>query len=389
MKKYLVGFSWLASVILAHAQSSVTLYGVVDDGFHFNSNAGGRHLYGMCSGCMSGSRWGLKGSEDLGGGVKVIFTIEAGMAINSGALGQGGSMFGRQAFIGVANNLGTLTLGRQYSPGNWYVGWPFVAGASWAASGAGIGAHPGDVDNLDSSNRVNNALVYTMPTVGGFTGGVMYSFGNVPGRMTENRVIAIGGAYVNGPMRLGVGYQVANRPNFSSFGVNPSASPTGNNASSPVDIGYASAGAQKIFAAGAAYTIGSATIAGSYSNTRFTDLGATAVTGLTTTEAAYRGSATFNIGELNFTYQLTPAFSFGVSYSYTRSSGVNDARYQQIDLGVDYFLSKRTDLYGVAVYQRVAGTDSRGLPAVAAITGATASSTNNQTVAVVGIRHKF
>ncbi|WP_449414439.1 porin [Pandoraea soli] len=388
MKKNLIGLSLLTAIPLAHAQSSVTLYGIADAGLVFNSNAGGKQQYAMASGGMGADRWGLKGTEDLGGGLKALFTIEGGFGINNGTMSQGGTFAGRQAFVGLSSNYGTVTLGRQYSSGYWYVG-PMSAGGSWALAGTGYGAHPGDVDNLDSFNRVNNAVIYTTPTIKGLTASAMYGFGNVAGSTATNRIVAIGAGYVNGPVTLGVGYEVANQPNFSAFGNNASSSTTGNNISSPVDTGYASAKSQKILSLGAAYTIGNATVTAIYSNTRFDDLGSTAVAGLTTIEAAYRGSETFNIGELGAKYMLTPALSLGVSYAYTKASGVNDTRYQQVDAGVDYSLSKQTDLYAVAVYQRASGTDSRGRPAVAAVAGATASGDDNQTVAMIGIRHRF
>ena len=391
MKKILVVVAILCfgSIAVAHAQSSVTLYGVADAGITFNSNANGKRQYFMSSGGLGADRWGLTGTEDLGGGLHALFTIEGGFLINSGAMDHSGQIADRQAFVGLSGGFGTVTFGRQYSSAYWYVGWPLTSGGSWAADGVGYGAHPGDVDNLDSFNRVNNAVIYTTPTINGFTGSAMYSLGGVPGSTSTNRIMAVGAGYVNGPITLGIGYQVANQPNFSFFGNTSSASPTGNNISSPVDSGYAAASAQKIFSAGGAYTIGSATIAAIYSNTRFTDLGRTTVSGLSSTEAAYRGTETFNIGELNLKYVLTPALSLGASYAYTQASGVNSARYQQVDVGVDYFLSKRTDLYAVAVYQRAAGTDSRGLPAVASVAGVTASATNKQVVSIAGIRHQF
>jgi predicted porin len=388
MKKFIFGLPLLASISVVHAQSSVTLYGVVDDALTFNSNAGGNHQYFLTSSGNTSSRWGLKGSEDLGGGLKAIFLLESGFSVNTGALGQGGDLFGRSAYVGLSSNVGTLTLGRQYSPQYWFVG-PLTSGSSWAFSGSGYGSHPDDVDNLNEFNRITNSVMYTTPTIKGFSGQAMYSFGGVAGSTAEKQLWALGAGYSYGPLKLGIGYQDANQPNYSFAGVNANASTTANNFSSPVDAGYASAGAQKIFAAGAAYTFGSATVAATYSNTRFTDLGGTAVANLSGTEAGYRGGETFNIGELNFKYMLSPALSLGVAYAYTKSSGVNDARYQQVNLGFDYFLSKSTDIYGGAVYQHAGGTNSLGSPAVAAIAAATPSSNNHQTIALLGIGHRF
>jgi len=97
----------------AHAQSSVTLYGLIDAGLTYTNNQNGSHNFKMTSGAVNGSRWGLRGSEDLGGGLKAIFTLENGFSIANGTLGQQGREFGRQAFVGLSSNqFGTVTLGR-------------------------------------------------------------------------------------------------------------------------------------------------------------------------------------------------------------------------------------------------------------------------------------
>ncbi|WP_240160942.1 porin [Burkholderia sp. Ax-1719] len=373
---------------VAHAQSSVTLYGVADVGMVFNSNSGGKQQYGLASGNASSSVWGLKGSEDLGGGLAAIFTVENGYSATSGTISQNGTLFGRQAFVGLSGNAGTLTLGRQYSSAYWYTGY-LTAGGSWAGSGAGYGAHPGDVDNQDTFARVNNAVKYTTPKFYGFTLSGMVAFGNQAGSIATNRIVAIGAGFARGPLKMGLGYQDANRPNYSFFGNKANDSATANNIYNPVYAGFASAGAQKIFSAAAAYTIDWATLGLAYSNTRFTDLGTVAVTGLSAAEKAFRGTATFNIGEANLKFQLSPALMVGAAYSYTQSGGVTRAHYQQVDLALDYALSKRTDLYTMAFFQHASGTDSRGLPAVAALGGVSASHSNNQTLVTAGIRHRF
>ena len=99
----------------AHAQSSVTLYGLIDAGITYTNNQHGHSNWQETSGSVNGSRWGLRGSEDLGGGLKAIFTLENGFSIANGTLGQKGREFGRQAFVGLASDqFGAVTLGRQY-----------------------------------------------------------------------------------------------------------------------------------------------------------------------------------------------------------------------------------------------------------------------------------
>ena len=114
MKKSLLALVALGAFAgAAQAQSSVTLYGIIDEGLLFNNNAGGKHLYSMASGVMQGSRFGLRGTEDLGGGLKAIFVLENGFNSGNGTLGQGGAIFGRQAYVGLSQSqYGTVTFGR-------------------------------------------------------------------------------------------------------------------------------------------------------------------------------------------------------------------------------------------------------------------------------------
>jgi predicted porin len=103
----------------AHAQSNVTLYGLLDQAVDYNTNADaaghGRTWMPSLGGGMFPSRIGFKGSEDLGGGLQAIFTLETGVYVDSGATGQGNRLFGRQAWVGLAGKWGQLTLGRNYN----------------------------------------------------------------------------------------------------------------------------------------------------------------------------------------------------------------------------------------------------------------------------------
>src|SRR5579864_3561933 len=97
-----ISLALLAGAGAAHAQNSVTLYGIIDTGLTYRHNVDGQtSQYSMSSGNLSGSRWGLKGSEDLGGGVKTIFALENGFNSSTGKLGQNSRMFGRQAYVGL------------------------------------------------------------------------------------------------------------------------------------------------------------------------------------------------------------------------------------------------------------------------------------------------
>jgi len=384
MKKSLLALAALGTFAgAAQAQSSVTLYGIIDAGFVFNNNSAGHQLYSLNSGNLQGSRWGLRGTEDLGGGLKAVFVLENGFNVMNGRLGQGGDEFGRQAFVGLSTSqFGTVTLGRQYDSVVDYTG-ALEVGSQWATY---FGAHPGDLDNMNNSNRANNSIKYSSANYSGLTFGGLYSLGGVAGQSGRNQIWSAGVGYAQGPLQLGAAYLNIRDPNFSFYGNNATSSAVASNMSgSRVYSGYASARTQEVISAGAAYTFGAATVGATYSNTAFKDLGGEA--GLN--PLGYSGSARFHNAEVNFKYQLTPALLLGVAYDYTHGYGANDAKYHQAMLGTDYFLSKRTDFYVAGVYQHAIGTDSTNTAAVANINGLSPSSTSNQVAAIVGIRHKF
>jgi predicted porin len=392
-KKLMLGAACMTLSGLSHAQSSVTLYGIVDEGLNFNTNMNGNRSYAMQSGVLSGSRWGLRGAEDLGGGMKAIFLLENGFDPSNGRLGQGGLEFGRQAYAGISSQWGTVTLGRQYDMNVDFVG-PLEAASQWAGN---IGAHPGDLDNLNNAYRTNNAIKFKSVSYGGFSFGGMYSLGGVAGDTSRNQIWSLGAGYARGPLTLGVGYINARNPNVSFFGNSNAGtvSTTAANTNYPVFSGFLSAHTYQVISAGAAYNIGALTVGGTYSNIAFKGMGDTS-TG--PNPAGYTGNVTFNSAELNLKYQLTPSLLIGAAYSYTDSgsattaSGAKNegATYHQGDIGADYFLSKRTDVYLIGIYQKASGTDSRNRAAVASINNQSSPSSNDhQAMVRIGFRHKF
>src|SRR5471030_1034747 len=383
MKKSLLALAALGTFAgVAHAQSSVTLYGIVDAGFVYNNKSAGSKLYSTSAGNIQGDRWGLRGTEDLGGGRKALFVLENGFNAYSGKLGQGGDEFGRQAYVGLSSQFGTVTLGRQYDSVVDYTG-ALEVGSQWASFYA---AHPGDLDNMNNSNRVNNSIKYASTNYSGVTFGGLYSLGGVAGQFNRNQIFSAGLGYAQGPLVLGAGYFNVKNPNYSFFGNNSTSSATASNmTASQVYSGFATAKTQQVISAGGAYTFGPATVGATYSNTQFKDLGQTAVAGA----RAVTGDAKFHNAELNFKYQLTPALLLGAAYDYTKGYSIANEKIHQGVLGVDYFLSKRTDLYADGIYQHASGTNSLNGSATAQINGLSPSSTANQVAAVVGIRHKF
>ncbi|CBJ36013.1 porin [Ralstonia solanacearum] len=166
----------IALVVLALASGaasaqSVTLYGLVDTGIEYvsHANSSGNGLVRMPS--ITGtlpSRWGLRGAEDLGGGIQAVFTLESGFNTDTGTSGQGGRLFGRQAWVGLAGGYGTLTLGRQYSMSFLSLGDADLLGPSQYAIGS--------LDTYIPNARTDNTVAYK-GTFGGLTVGATYSFG--------------------------------------------------------------------------------------------------------------------------------------------------------------------------------------------------------------------
>jgi predicted porin len=166
------------------AQSNVTLYGVADMFYQYADGA--NSLSRAQSGGLAGSRFGLRGSEDLGGGLRANFTLEGGVNLDDGTSGQGGAMFGRQAHVGLSGSFGSVSLGRQYTAlyaatndhslftsapagpstaliGGFGGGYELVRGAS----ATGVPPQAGATGN-GGPVRVNNSIKYESPSLAGF-----------------------------------------------------------------------------------------------------------------------------------------------------------------------------------------------------------------------------
>lgn len=389
MKKSLIALATSATfAVPVFAQSSVTLYGVVDEGFNYTNNVGGKHDYELQSGYAQGSRWGLKGAEDLGGGTKAIFQLENGFNLNNGRLGQGGLLFGRQAYVGVSNaTFGTVTFGRQYDSVVDYLA-QTTANGNWAGY---LFSHPFDNDNTDNSFRVNNTVKYASPDFAGLQFGGTYSFSNATG-FANNRQFSLGAQYANGGLLVAAAYLNADNPGQSSGG-----------AITSTDADFV-AERLRIFGGGINYTFGPATVGFVYTNTNIKNPSANAGY-LSSTETIQPITGPLAGGklntlkyqnfELNGKYQITPAFFVGAQYVYTlenydATTGSVKPKIHSVGLMADYNLSKRTDLYVQGAYQKVAGSQTGSSLDRAYVPGAADLSSNSKQLVVrAAIRHKF
>ncbi|WP_454732915.1 MULTISPECIES: porin [Cupriavidus] len=334
----------------ALAQSSVTLYGVADVGVEYLSNAAAKgskgSAYRLSSGNMSTSRWGLRGIEDLGGGLKAVFDLESGFNLDDG--GQGGNrLFDRSAVVGLAGDFGQVTLGRQTTP---------LYDTTIRLDPMGF-APRYSLFRSDAAlaGRADNAIKYRR-SVSGLTVTALYSFGRtgageVPGDNKVDR--SLGGSlyYEN-----------------------------------------------DTFAAGLVYDEYQGTsVAARNQKDRRVALGASYAFGPLSPYAGYRwlngdvgGEVRSNLYWLGLRYKATPALSFSGAAYYTDFRNSN-ADPMMFAASASYVLSKRTDVYFNAAFARNKNGSELGLNGFNATTGAPNSVIpgRNQTGVVAGVRHRF
>jgi general bacterial porin, GBP family len=210
-------FVFASSLLCAYssgavAQSSTTLFGLVDLGVE-STSAGAGSVTRVQSGQWFGSRLGVRGSEDLGGGLAAVYVAEIGITADTGgstgfgtnanAAGTAGILFDRQIFVGLTGGFGRLTLGRQYSLTDSVKGTvePFTNGTS---------ADTSPIRALNPS-RSDNAVIYQTPSLGGLTAAVLYSTGtesldSATSSKKAGRESSVSLAYANGPLYIGAAY---------------------------------------------------------------------------------------------------------------------------------------------------------------------------------------
>ncbi|CAG2158921.1 porin [Cupriavidus numazuensis] len=386
--KQVTAAALLACAGAASAQTSVTLYGVVDVPVEFvnhlanaaptinpvtgsvTQKPGGNRL-GLASNGLSGSRFGLRGTEDLGGGLKALFVLESGVSVDTGNLQQAGRLFGRQAFVGLqSNTLGKLTLGRQYTA-------LFDAFANASPMRYATLYEPLFLQ-LGTNAREDNVVKYT-GVFGGLTTIAHYSFGvgvptlgvtpisnggngEVPGNFRDNT--AFGGAliYNAGNLGLSAAYDQWNAA-----------------------VVAGSPGVAKKAGVSANYTFGPAKLVGGY---RWGDTKDGNGVSLLRDDYYWVG----------VNYQATTALGLTLAYYYdnvktlrvaSTAPGTNPANPWQISFMTNYAFSKRTDVYVTAAYAKNSGlnvdTSANGFGSAYFLS----QGNTNQLGVAAGIRHIF
>jgi len=204
----------------ASAQSGVTIYGIVDAGVVHERGGFAGSTSKLSSGVGSYSRLGFRGTEDLGGGVSAIFNLESGFRIDTGEIDSTGTLFNRQAYVGLKSPMGTLTIGRQFTP--WHnallqVGDPF--GTGFAGTSKNL------FPDWGTNVRASNTLMYTAPPTMGITGELMYSAGEQFGSASAGRQTGASVGYTVGALNLRLAYNNRN----STLGVTPELRGVGTN----------------------------------------------------------------------------------------------------------------------------------------------------------------
>lgn len=331
----------------AYAQSSVTLYGVADVGIEFanHQKGAGNSVVRMQSGNLSGSRWGIRGAEDLGGGLRAIFTLESGYNVDDGKSGQSGRLFGRQAWVGLSNAYGTLTLGRHNTP-------MYDIGVQYDPMGISTRYSIGVQDDVFQS-RADNSIKYA-GKFGPVTAKLLYSFGadgtsgvngEVPGNPSVGREFGGSLAYEAGPLAVAAVYDEQNGDTVATD----------------------------------SYKTRKAALVGTY------------VIGPVKTYLGYRYGRIMTPP----TSQTTNLYWAGAQWDITAAWSVTGAAYYQdfrdtgadpwlFIVSADYSFSKRTDAYFNVAYTRNKDGSNLG-------TGGFGSTVpgKNQTGVLLGIRHKF
>ncbi|MDB5787921.1 porin [Caballeronia mineralivorans] len=378
IKKFCLGAPVLLAASVSHAQSSVTLFGTLDDGITYTNNQGGAHNIQMSNGGRGSSRWGFRGVEDLGGGMTTTFVLEGGFDPNTGKMGNGSREFGRQAYVGLDSHFGSVRLGRQYD----VVSDSLIGLTSAAKFGGVMTAHAGDVDNVWGDYSFSNTVKYVSPNFRGLQGSAMLTLGGVAGDFSKGRGEGANLTYTTPSFKVALAALKLNNPATSLY--DATATPVANTTftnpiTNPIYSGYVSARTYQVLGAGANYVFGGLSVGTVYTNTQYQDV-------IKTSSTPFSGTARFNNVDANFSYRFTPSILAGAAYDYTRGESAN---YSQVNIGTEYDLSKRTLFYAIGAWQHASGTDSTGHAAVAALAFISPSGTSNQLALRVGIRHSF
>jgi predicted porin len=306
MKKSLVALAVLAASGASFAQSTVSVYGLLDVYGGATKGTDGVSKTVLGSGGVDGSRWGLKGSEDLGGGLKADFGLEQGIAVDTGA-GTAGKAFDRVSFVGFSGGFGSVKLGK------YDTAYDMVENAANGVFNSALSAEANTWKSGATYNwNPSNSIYYATPDFGGFAGAVSYALGeNKAVGVDAGNITSFNLSYAQGPLSVSGGYQ--------------SEKATGN------------ATANKFGQINGSYDFTVAKLQLAYGTAESTSTAATPVT---------TKSTDFQIG---VTAPLSSVLSVAANFATSKDDdlvGLTGVKRSGIGLGLAYTLSKRTFVYG-------------------------------------------
>ncbi|HKR47235.1 MAG TPA: porin [Paraburkholderia sp.] len=345
-----------AFVPSAFAQSSVTLYGVLDNGFVYQSSGGGNSAVRAVPGGLFSTRYGFKGSEDIGDGLHVNFQLEQAFSGQTGAATDSTKAFNRLAYVGMSGGFGEVRFGLQNSPQ--YDVLQAAMDPTWVKS---IASPMNNFNGLII--RANNAISYYTPTFGGLNAKFMVALrdpatsGNGIG--FYNAVIQ----YINGPLNVAAGYERGDEP---AVGAGGSYTLAGGAAAGPGAV-------FTVFNAGASYAIGANRIWLAYHTENLTNT------------PKYMQHEVYQISD---SYQVSPFTLVSLMYGYLHDRTGKGNNAQQLGLLFEYSLSKATELYTAAGFLQNRNQAQYTLSGTA-YSGLTVAPGSDTRGIGVGLVHKF
>ncbi|MBI2771966.1 MAG: porin [Burkholderiales bacterium] len=337
------------------AQSSVAIYGVIDEyvGKKQLASATGAHTSNVDAGGLTTSYFGFRGTEDLGGGLAAIFDITGNVRADIGDVGRfaGDPIFSRSSWVGMQGPWGVVRAGRMSSP-NFLLAIRLSPYAESTSFGpymlhTYVGGQPLDASVAPggpaaaSDSGYSNAVTYASPKMGGFQGMASYSMGEAASA-SDNRRISYSLTYDQGPVFVGLGGERVHRPTLAA----PPAVPAANQKSEQDTIQF-----------GGAYDFGVARVFASHSRTDI--------------DLPVPNTRRFRTTQLGTSIPVgAGAILLSGAKTTKRETALADIKRSTYTLGYDYFLSKRTDVYAVAMKDQVTNLKSG-------------------TTFAVGVRHRF
>ena len=336
----------------ACAQSSVTVSGVIDTGLSYATNTGNgtQSTVGVTNSILGVSNIGFRGTEDLGGGLKAVFNLQAGFNPGNGSQSASGQLFSRNSLVGLESNAGAVTVGKQWNfNDDWLVGNVFKGGYN-----AGSIFKFAEFDAV--SEIYNNTVKYVSPEVGGAQAGFLYGFGEVAGSARTGQVYNAALKYNQGPLFAALSYDHEQ-----------SSSTLGN------DL--------KLTTLGASYTVGAfkARLGGAYSNIS----GPGSFQSITSQPASKAYAL-----EAGVDYTFIPAFTGSADVLYRKNTTLaNNTQVFRL-LGI-YSLSKRTSLIANLAYLRNGNGATESLVSTNSTAVGGGYANEHQLALALGVRHTF